>query len=222
MEGYACIFDLDGVIVDTAKYHFLAWRKLANALGFDFTEHQNESLKGISRAESLDIILAWGKVELTLAEKQEWLQTKNNWYLEHVLTMNEQAILPGSKEFIILAKNAEFKIALGSASKNAVTILEKVGLLNQFDAIVDGTKTTKSKPDPQVFTMCADELGIAYENCVVFEDAEAGIEAAIRAGMKTIGVGNETILNRALFTVNNLSEMTLDKLPFIISNSLPH
>jgi beta-phosphoglucomutase len=121
-----------------------------------------------------------------------------------------------------LAKNAEFKIALGSASKNAVTILEKVGLLNQFDAIVDGTKTTKSKPDPQVFTMCADELGIAYENCVVFEDAEAGIEAAIRAGMKTIGVGNETILNRALFTVNNLSEMTLDKLPFIISNSLPH
>jgi beta-phosphoglucomutase len=222
VEGYACIFDLDGVIVDTAKYHFLAWRKLANALGFDFTEHQNESLKGISRAESLDIILAWGKVELTLAEKQEWLQTKNNWYLEHVLTMNEEAILPGAKEFITIVKNAGFKIALGSASKNAVSILEKVGLLNQFDAIIDGTKTTKSKPDPQVFTMCADELGIAYKNCVVFEDAEAGIEAALSAGMAAIGIGNKTILNRALFAVNDLSEMTLEKLPFINSNTIPH
>jgi beta-phosphoglucomutase len=166
--------------------------------------------------------LAWGKVELTLAEKQEWLQTKNNWYLEHVLTMNEEAILPGAKEFITIVKNAGFKIALGSASKNAVSILEKVGLLNQFDAIIDGTKTTKSKPDPQVFTMCADELGIAYKNCVVFEDAEAGIEAALSAGMAAIGIGNKTILNRALFAVNDLSEMTLEKLPFINSNTIPH
>lgn len=222
MEGYACILDLDGVIVDTAKYHFLAWRKLANALGFDFTEHQNESLKGISRAESLDIILAWGNVELTHAEKEEWLKTKNNWYLEHVLKMNEEAILPGAKEFITIVKNAGFKIALGSASKNAVSILEKVGLLNQFDAIVDGTKTTKSKPDPQVFTMCADELGIAYKNCVVFEDAEAGIEAALSAGMAPIGIGNKTILKRALFAVNDLSEMTLERLPFFNSNTIPH
>jgi beta-phosphoglucomutase len=222
VEGYACILDLDGVIVDTAKYHFLAWRKLANALGFDFTEHQNESLKGISRAESLDIILAWGNVELTHAEKEEWLKTKNNWYLEHVLKMNEEAILPGAKEFITIVKNAGFKIALGSASKNAVSILEKVGLLNQFDAIVDGTKTTKSKPDPQVFTMCADELGIAYKNCVVFEDAEAGIEAALSAGMAPIGIGNKTILKRALFAVNDLSEMTLERLPFFNSNTIPH
>jgi len=217
LNTYACIFDLDGVIVDTAKFHFLAWRKLANSLGFDFTEHQNESLKGVSRKESLDIILNWGGVELPAAEKEKWLQTKNDWYLSYVDQMNADSILPGAHEFINNVRAAGFKTGLGSASKNAGTILKKVGLMDVFDSIVDGNKTTKSKPDPEVFTKCADELGVAYTHCVVFEDAEAGVEAALRAGMYAIGIGDKDILNKANFVISDLSEMEIAKLPFAYS-----
>lgn len=214
MKNYACIFDLDGVVVDTAKFHFLAWQKLANSLGFNFSEHQNESLKGISRKESLDIILNWGKIELSDTAKQYWLETKNKWYLENVLQMDKTAILPGAKDFIERVKSVGYKTALGSASKNATTILKIVGLDASFDVIVDGNKTTKSKPDPQVFTMCADALNIEYKNCVVFEDAEAGIEAALSAGMYAIGVGDKMVLKKAGFVVKDLSEMNLERLPF--------
>jgi len=202
------------VVVDTAKFHFLAWQKLANSLGFNFSEHQNESLKGISRKESLDIILNWGKIELSDTAKQYWLETKNKWYLENVLQMDKTAILPGAKDFIERVKSVGYKTALGSASKNATTILKIVGLDASFDVIVDGNKTTKSKPDPQVFTMCADALNIEYKNCVVFEDAEAGIEAALSAGMYAIGVGDKMVLKKAGFVVKDLSEMNLERLPF--------
>lgn len=214
MNQFACIFDLDGVIVDTAKFHYIAWKRLANDLGFDFTEKQNELLKGISRKESLDIILDWGNIELPQEAKDQWLITKNNWYLEQVQNMTTDSILPGVKEFITEIKKAGIKTGLGSASKNATQILEIVGLKDVFDAIVDGNKTTKSKPDPQVFTLCADELGVDYKDCVVFEDAEAGIEAAIRAGMYPIGIGEKEILNQAAFVIPDLSEMSIEKLPF--------
>lgn len=220
MNTYACIFDLDGVIVDTAKFHFLAWRKLANSLGFDFTEHQNEYLKGVSRKESLDIILNWGGVELSPLEKEKWLQTKNEWYLSYVDQMNTDSILPGAREFINNVRSAGFKTGLGSASKNAGTILKKVGLMELFESIVDGNKTTKSKPDPEVFTKCADELGVKYAHCVVFEDAEAGIEAALRAGMYAIGIGSQDILKNANFVIRDLSEMGINKLPFSPSKSV--
>lgn len=200
--------------MDTAKFHFLAWRKLANSLGFDFTQHQNESLKGVSRKESLDIILNWGGVELTVEEKEKWLQTKNEWYLSYVDEMTADSILPGAKAFIQKVKDAGFKTGLGSASKNATSILKKVGLLEIFDSIIDGNKTTRSKPDPEVFTKCADELGVAYAHCVVFEDAEAGVEAALRAGMFAIGIGDKEVLHKANFVINDLSEMELERLPF--------
>jgi len=214
LNHFACIFDLDGVIVDTAKFHFIAWKRLANSLCFDFTEQQNELLKGISRKESLDIILDWGNLELNASDKELWLTTKNNWYLELVNSMTADSILPGVREFIAAVKKAGIKTGLGSASKNATHILEIVGLINEFDAIVDGNKTTKSKPNPQVFTQCADELGVDYKDCVVFEDAEAGIEAALLGGMYPIGIGEKEILNKAAFVIPDLSEMSLEKLPF--------
>ncbi len=193
----ACLFDLDGVIVDTAKYHFLAWRRLCNELGFDLTEEENESLKGISRVESLEILLKLGGVILTQEEKDEWLVKKNDWYLEFVDSMNPDEILPGVVHFLDLLKGAGIKIALGSASKNAMLILKKVELLPYFDAVIDGTKVSKGKPDPQTFTLGAEATGAHPSECVVFEDSQAGVEAGNRGGMYTIGVGDETVLDRA-------------------------
>lgn len=193
----ACLFDLDGVIVDTAKYHFLAWKRLANTLGFDFTEAQNEELKGVSRMKSLEIILAWGGVTLSEAEKLQWASTKNDWYLELVTQMTPDEILPGVKAFILQLKQADIKIGLGSVSKNAGLILEKIGMYAWFDTIIDGNKITQGKPDPEVFLNGAKELGLQPVECLVFEDAVAGIEAATRAGMKSVGIGQASVLTQA-------------------------
>lgn len=189
MNIQACIFDLDGVIVDTAKYHYRAWRKLANSLGFDFTEIDNEQLKGVSRMESLDIILNIGKKTLDEPSKQTLASQKNDWYLEYITAMTPNEILPGIVSFLDELKTQNMRIALGSASKNAVLTLEKVNLLDRFEIVIDGTKTTRSKPDPQVFLMGASGLGITPKNCIVFEDATKGIEAARKAGMYAVGVG---------------------------------
>jgi beta-phosphoglucomutase len=194
----AIIFDLDGVIVDTAVFHYQAWKKLANSMGFDLTEAQNEKLKGISRLESLDILLEIGKINsMSDEEKQQLATKKNEWYRENILKMTPQDILPGVKNFLAELKKADYKIAIGSSSKNAGTILERIGMKNFFDAVVDGTKITRSKPDPEVFLKGAQELNIPPEQCLVFEDAESGIEAAKNAGMKTIGVGNPENLPKA-------------------------
>lgn len=191
------IFDLDGVIVDTAKYHFLAWKRLADELGIHFTEHDNERLKGVSRMRSLEIILEIGGKQKTAAEKQELANRKNTWYVEYIMQMDASEILPGVLPFLQELKDNNIKIALGSASKNAPTILNRLGIAAFFDAIVDGNLVTKAKPDPEVFTLGAELLGIAPEAAVVFEDAQAGIEAALRAGMKAIGVGSPGILQNA-------------------------
>jgi beta-phosphoglucomutase len=196
-EITACIFDLDGVIVDTAKYHFLAWRRLCNELGFDLSEEENEALKGITRAESLDIILAKGGVTKSLAEKQVLMVRKNGWYLEYVDAMSADEILPGAHSFLKLVKASGRKISLGSSSKNAMRILEKIGVLPLFDAVIDGTKVTLGKPDPQTFLLAAEALQAAPDHCVVFEDATAGVEAALAGGMHTIGVGDPAVLRRA-------------------------
>ena len=194
----AIIFDLDGVIVDTAVFHYQAWKKLANSMGFDLTETQNERLKGISRLESLDILLEIGKTDaISDEEKQQLATSKNEWYRENILKMTPKDILPGVKNFLQELKKAHYKIAIGSSSKNAGTILERIGLENYFDAVVDGTKITRSKPDPEVFLKGARELNISPEQCLVFEDAESGIEAAKNAGMKTIGVGKPENLPKA-------------------------
>ncbi len=206
----AIIFDLDGVIVDTAVFHYQAWKRLANEYGFDLTLEQNERLKGISRFESLDILLSIGGIEIqSQEEKNELASKKNNWYRENILKMTPADILPGVKNFLIDLKNTEYKIAIGSSSKNAGTILEKIGFDNFFDSVVDGTKITNSKPDPEVFLKASEELDIAPENCLVFEDAAAGIEAAKKAGMLAIGVGKYENLSNADKVIANFSNMSV-------------
>jgi beta-phosphoglucomutase len=215
MKPKACIFDLDGVIVDTAKYHYLAWKRLAKELGFEFTEKDNERLKGVSRMESLEILLSVGgiriddeNVKLQLAEK------KNKWYVEYINQMTKDEILPGVIEFLELLKSAGIKIAIGSASKNTITILERIGLKDFFDAIIDGTKISKAKPDPEVFLKAAEELGVRPEECCVFEDAVAGIQAAKSAGMKVIGVGDPMILKDADKVIQSFQGQTLELIEF--------
>jgi beta-phosphoglucomutase len=208
----ACIFDLDGVIVDTAVYHYKAWRRLANQLGFDFTEEQNEELKGISRIESLKIILNWGAVSKTEEEMQELATLKNTWYVEMITKMTPQEILPGAKEFLELVRANHYLTALGSASKNSETILKQIGLMHMFDVLVDGNKVTKSKPDPEVFLVGAAELNVEANACVVFEDAIAGVQAAKAGQMKAVGIGNAAVLKEADLVIPGLYEMTIEKL----------
>jgi len=211
----ACLFDLDGVLVDTAKYHFLAWRKLADELNIKFSEEDNEKLKGISRMASLEILLSLGNMELSNEMKLKFAEKKNNWYVEYISKLTPNDILPGVKEFLTLLKCHDIKIALGSASKNSMLILNKLSLVNYFDVIIDGNKITKAKPNPEVFLKCAEELNISPKHCVVFEDAESGIEAAINAGMYSIGIGSPSILKKANFVVDNLSYMNLGKLSLL-------
>lgn len=208
----ACIFDLDGVIVDTAIYHYKAWRSLANGLGFDFTAEQNEELKGISRIESLKIILNWGSMHKTDQELQELAAQKNDWYVAMIKQMTPDQILPGAREFLDDVKANHYLIALGSASKNSSLILNQIGLTSYFDALVDGNKVTRSKPDPEVFLTAARELRVKPEDCVVFEDAIAGVQAAKAGRMKAVGIGERKILKEADLVVSGLDKMTIEKL----------
>jgi beta-phosphoglucomutase len=206
----AFIFDLDGVIVDTANYHYLAWKNLANALGFDFTEAQNELLKGVSRIQSLEILLSIGKVNLSEEKKQVLLLQKNKEYLEYVNKMTSEEILPGVNDLLNFLEINDIRYALGSASKNAPLILEKVGLLNRFTAIVDGNDVSKAKPDPEVFLIGAKKLGIKPENCVVLEDAIAGVQAANAAKMISIGIGDLNVLYEADYVFKDMTAITPD------------
>jgi len=209
-----CIFDLDGVVVDTAKYHYLAWRRLTNELGFEFTEEQSEATKGVSRMVSLDILLDLGglKGRFSQQEKLEMATRKNDWYCQYISSMTNDEILPGILDFLKELKENNIKIALGSASKNARTILIRCELLNYFDAIVDGTMVSNAKPDPEVFLKGAELVGESPSNCVVFEDAQAGIEAAIRAGMHTVGVGMDQSLSKADIQIESFVNFNIDHL----------
>ncbi|SDB97673.1 beta-phosphoglucomutase [Williamwhitmania taraxaci] len=210
----ACIFDLDGVIVDTAKYHYLAWNRLANELGFEFSIEHNERLKGVSRMTSLDILLEVGGLTYSNAEKVVMAARKNEWYLEYIYKMTPDEILPGVISFLTMLREKGIKISLGSASKNAMLILERVQLQSFFDAVIDGNKALKAKPDPQVFLLAAQELNENPTNCVVFEDAAAGIEAALAAGMKCIGIGSPEILGRADKVVPGFENANIELIKF--------
>jgi len=210
----ACIFDLDGVVVDTARYHYLAWKRLASGLGFDFTEVHNERLKGVSRIASLNIMLEVGGLTLPEDEKQKLASQKNEWYLAYIQKMTPADILPGVNEFLRLTKSAGMKIALGTASKNAGTILARIGLSETFDTIVDGNRVTNAKPDPEVFLLAAHDLKTDPKNCVVFEDAIAGVEAARNGGMKCIGVGQPDVLSEADKVIPGFVGVTLDLIEF--------
>ena len=207
MNKKAFIFDLDGVIVDTAKYHYLAWEKLANDLGFQFTKEQNEMFKGVSRKRCLEILLDIGNVQATQDQFDKWMVEKNIDYLKYIDKMDESEILTDVIRILDFLKTNKQPIALGSASKNAKPILDKVGLLSYFNAIVDGNNVTRAKPNPEVFLIAAKQLGVNADNCLVFEDAVAGIQAANNANMTSIGIGNKQVLHEAKHVFNDFTEI---------------
>ncbi len=207
MNKKAFIFDLDGVIVDTARYHFLAWQKLAQELGIEFTPEHNEQLKGVSRVRSLDIILDLGKVNASQEDKNRWLIQKNEEYLSYLKDIDISEVLPGVMPILQFLKEKNQSIALGSASKNARPILEKTGIIYYFDAIVDGNDVTNAKPDPEVFLQAAKLLGATPENSIVFEDSVAGVQAANIANMTSVGIGSATILHEAKYIFKDFTYM---------------
>lgn len=217
MSKKAFIFDLDGVIVDTAKYHFLAWQKLAQELGIEFTPEHNEELKGVSRVRSLDIILALGNIQASQEDKNKWLIQKNEEYLSYLVDMDESEILPGVLNVLEFIKEKKQLIALGSASKNARPILEKTGIIDFFDAIVDGNDVANAKPDPEVFLRAAQLLNVANENAIVFEDSVAGIQAANIANMISVGIGDAEILHEAKYNFKDFTFMDLSFIEALIN-----
>jgi beta-phosphoglucomutase len=209
MNNKGFIFDLDGVIVDTAKYHFLAWQKIAGELGIEFTPDHNEQLKGVSRVRSLDIILDIGKITASQEDKNRWLIQKNEDYLSYLVNMDQSELLEGVLPVLKFLKSKNQKIALGSASKNARPILEKTDIMQYFDAIVDGNDVTNAKPDPEVFLQAAKLLNISPENAIVFEDSVAGIQAANIANMTSIGIGEASVLSEAKYIFKDFTFMDI-------------
>ncbi len=212
MKIKACLFDLDGVIVDTARYHYIAWKNIANELGFDFSEAQNERLKGVSRMDSLDILLEIGQQKIELAQKNELAERKNNLYLSYIQNMTPEEILPGVIAFLDELHDKGILIGLGSASKNALSILNLIHLTAKFNAVIDGNKVSKAKPDPEVFLNGANELGVKPQHCLVFEDAQAGVDAARNAGMHVIGIGQAENLKNAEFVIPGFEDMNFNRL----------
>tara|TARA_R110002074_G_scaffold26504_1_gene77850 strand:- start:930 stop:1586 length:657 start_codon:yes stop_codon:yes gene_type:complete len=218
MNKKGFIFDLDGVIVDTAKYHFLAWQRLAKSLDIDFTEEENEQLKGVSRVRSLEKILAWGNKTISEDKFTELMGKKNEEYLSYIAEMDSSEILPDVPRVLETLIEKKQPISLGSASKNARTILERVDLKKHFDAIVDGNDVSKAKPDPEVFLIAANLLNMKPENCIVFEDSVAGVEAANVANMISIGIGSKDVLSSAQYVFNDFTEISEDYLNTLINN----
>ena len=204
MNYRAGLFDLDGVLVDTAKYHYLAWKRLAEEYGFAFTEQDNERLKGVSRMASLEILLSVGGITLTEVEKRAAADKKNRWYVEYIHGLRMDEVLPGAREYLEYLREQGVRTALCSASANAPLILERLGLGSLLDVVVDARKITRAKPDPEVFTVACQTLDFLPEECIVFEDAPAGVEAALAGGMYCVGIGNPQILSRAHLVIPGL------------------
>ena len=214
----ACIFDLDGVIVDTAHYHFLAWKRLAHELGYNLTLLENERLKGVSRMQSLEIVLELAGVSLNDEHKKILADKKNAWFGEYIERMSGEEIFPGVKQLIRDLKANGMRVGLASSSKNARTVVRRLEIQDEFDATVDGTMIQNTKPDPEIFLLTAQLLGVAPTSCLVIEDAEAGIEAAIAAGMKCIGIGSPMLLRNANLIVprtSDIQQSTLRELEMI-------
>lgn len=204
------LFDLDGVLVDTAKYHYLSWKKLADRLGIAFSEQDNERLKGVSRMASFEIILELGGRTMSEAEKEACCAEKNEIYVSYISRLRQDELFSGVRAFLTDARQKGYKIALGSASKNSMMILQRLQIVDLFDAIVDGTKVSRAKPDPEVFIAGARELGLAPDQCIVFEDAVAGVEAAHRGGMAAVGIGTREALPKADIVTGGLDGLTVD------------
>jgi beta-phosphoglucomutase len=211
-----CLFDMDGVIVDTAKFHFLAWQRLADVLSVPFTHEHNEQLKGVSRVDSLEKILEWGHLHLDNKKKLELMELKNKWYLEYVEQVSAEEMLPGAHEFLLDLKKNGIKIGLGSSSKNSTLILEKLGIYDLFDTIIDGNKIHFSKPHPEVFQKGAADLGLKPDQIVVFEDAISGVESAKAGGFRCIGIGDKNTLNMADVVVDSLAGMDTERMKQLV------
>ncbi|WP_299120244.1 beta-phosphoglucomutase [uncultured Winogradskyella sp.] len=218
MNKKGFIFDLDGVIVDTAKYHFLAWQRLAKSLDIDFTEEENEQLKGVSRVKSLEKILSWGNKTISQEKFIELMGKKNEEYLSYIAEMDSNEILPDVPRVLNSLIKKQQPISLGSASKNARVILERVNLKKYFDAIVDGNDVSKAKPDPEVFLIAAKLLGMKPEQCIVFEDSVAGVEAANVANMISIGIGSKSVLGHAKYVFKDFTEISEEFIKELINN----
>ncbi|MAW08965.1 MAG: beta-phosphoglucomutase [Flavobacteriaceae bacterium] len=214
----AFIFDLDGVIVDTAKYHFKSWKIIGKQLGFELSKTQNELLKGLSREESLEKILNWGGVSIDRMEKKKYLKKKNELYKGFINNLSQMDILPGVYKLMDFAMIKEIPIALGSASKNAHQILEKLGIKKKFKVIIDGNLTKKSKPHPEVFLKGAEMLGVNPKSIIVFEDSIAGINAANKAKMISIAVCDNRMIENAKFNFNSLEDISVEFLETLSLN----
>lgn len=212
----AVIFNLDGVLVDTAAHHYTAWRRLANSLGFDITETQHEELRGLSRMASLEQILDWGGMYLSEAEKLHMADVKNNWYTQLIADVKPENVLPGVTDFLTDLRAHGIKLALSSASRSARSVLQSTLLEGYFDAIIDGHSTRKSKPDPECFLLAAKALGLESADCLVFEDSFLGVKAALFGGFTVVGVGREDYLTEAHQVIAGFDGFTLEKLAAIL------
>lgn len=215
MKFKAVIFDLDGVIVSTDDYHYLAWKKIADQYEIPFDRETNEHLRGVSRMESLEIILKKSTRAFTSSEKEIMANEKNEIYKELLVQINPDDILIGVENVLQILKEQNVKTAIGSSSKNAPQILTRIGLMDAFDAIADGNDIQRSKPDPEVFLIAAEKLGVLPQECIVVEDAYAGIDAALAAGMKTIGVGFAAGYEKTQYKIQNLTEFNIDELEML-------
>ncbi|MCL6523873.1 MAG: beta-phosphoglucomutase [Thermoflavifilum sp.] len=208
----ACIFDLDGVLVNTAHYHYLSWKQLTSTWGVPFTEQDNEQLKGLSREDSLaKLLLITGKT-LTAEEREQTLLEKNNLFRKYLEQMTPEDVLPGVRSLLSALKKAQIRLAVASSSKNAQTVLQQTELLSWFDAVVDGNQIQYAKPNPEVFLLAAKKLNVLPSESIVFEDAQAGIEAALAGGFYCIGVGDAQLLHQAHITVPNLENIVPQEL----------
>lgn len=205
---------MDGVITDTARFHFLAWKKLADKLGYYFDEKVNERLKGVSRSRSFEIILEVNNAmyKYSTAEKEAFCTEKNEIYKELIKQLTPDDVLPGIREFMDKASTAGIKTAVASVSKNARDVLAYLGMADSFDYIADAKKITKSKPDPEIFLVCAEELGVLPEDCIGIEDAQAGIEAIHNAGMLSIGINVDVTSLSPDISLSSTSELDFDSL----------
>jgi beta-phosphoglucomutase len=212
MKISAVIFDLDGVIVSTDEYHYQAWKSISDQEKIYFDREINERLRGVSRMESLDIILSHSNKSYSENERQLLAQRKNDIYCELLNKLSPNDILPGVINLLLSLKVRDIKIAIGSSSKNTPFILKQIGLTSNFDAIADGNSIKNSKPDPEVFLLAAEILGVPPEECAVIEDAQAGIDAAKAAGMKAVGIGSAANCLNADMKLNDLTNLNIDLL----------
>ena len=199
------IFDLDGVIVSTDRCHFQAWKRMADEEGIEFDSVINQRLRGVGRMESLEMILEKAPGRYSQEQKNELAGRKNAYYIELIRQLSQADILPGALETLDMLRRCGIKTAIGSSSRNTPLILKQIGLDKAFDAVADGNAITRSKPDPEVFLLAAGMLGLKSENCLVVEDADPGIEAAVRGGMQTLGVGGAASNPKADYVASDLA-----------------